>query len=471
MNNDEYLLENIGFDGNELIIKKYSSLNKQDPYSTSGYFRRLFVAWAYNIVKLSNYVSLKPQYFGYLPKYLQSKTYFEDLKNIWYNKNYKDKKYLPLVQAGFAANKIYVLYVILANICLSFTDVFRVSLFREIMSRFSGNTSYKVFKFFSQTQVVFLYIFNRIFRTLCCRKSSEFSNILRFRVTSQFQCLIFEKLLKISPSSTGNRANNGQIFNFIQVDSYKLNNLMNLTPNLFFVPFQIIIYSFMLFNLLGWIFFIGIFILILFISTNLFFQKKIKQLSKENMKYKDKRMKITSETFNNIKILKLYSWENGFKDKINKARDEELLNRERNYHIENLNSMIQWSGSIFTSIVSIGLFQYFNDKFKIEDIFTILNLFNKIQGPLKYLPNLVNHFYETVISTERIEKFLKQEEVNPDNIIKNYSEKKIKVKIENGNFSWRILLTEEKNIKEKKIEEEKIYIKKRQKNISRNRIS
>ena len=72
------------------------------------------------------------------------------------------------------------------------------------MSRFSGNTSYKVFKFFSQTQVVFLYIFNRIFRTLCCRKSSEFSNILRFRVTSQFQCLIFEKLLKISPSSTGN---------------------------------------------------------------------------------------------------------------------------------------------------------------------------------------------------------------------------------------------------------------------------
>ena len=106
----------------------------------------------------------------------------------------------------------------------------------------------------------------------------------------------------------------------------------------------------------------------------LIFPKKIKQLSKENMKYKDKRMKITSETFNNIKILKLYSWENGFKDKINKARDEELLNRERNYHIENLNSMIQWSGSIFTSIVSIGLFQYFNDKFKIEDIFTKIYL-------------------------------------------------------------------------------------------------
>ena len=436
MNNDEYLLENIGLDGNEEIIKKYSSLNKPFPYSTSGYFKRLLVIWAYNFVKISNYISLKPQFFGYLPKYLRSKYYFEDLKYVWYDKNYKNKKYLPLVLAGFAANKIYLFYVILANICLSFTDVFRVSLFREIMSRFSGNTSYGIYKIFSQTHLVFFYIFNRIFRTLCCRKSGEFSNILRFRVTSQFQCLIFEKLLRISPSSTGERANNGQIFNFIQVDSYKLNNLMNLTPNLFFVPFQIFIYSFMLFNLLGWIFFIGIIILISFISTNLFFQKKIKILSKENMKFKDKRMKITSETFNNIKILKLYSWENGFKAKINKAREEELINRQKNYGIENLNSMIQWSGPIFTSLISIGLYQYFNEKFKIEDIFTILNLFNKIQGPLKYLPNLVNHFYETVISTERIEKFLKQEEINPNNIIKDYSDKKIKIKIENGSYSW-----------------------------------
>ena len=63
MNNDEYLLENIGLNGNE-EIKKYSSLNKQFPYSTSGYFKRLFVMWAYDFVKLSNYISLKPQFFG-----------------------------------------------------------------------------------------------------------------------------------------------------------------------------------------------------------------------------------------------------------------------------------------------------------------------------------------------------------------------------------------------------------------------
>ena len=54
MENDDYLLENKKYNENEQIIKQYSSLNKQDPYSSSGPIKRLFVSWAYNIVKLSN---------------------------------------------------------------------------------------------------------------------------------------------------------------------------------------------------------------------------------------------------------------------------------------------------------------------------------------------------------------------------------------------------------------------------------
>ena len=184
------------------------------------------------------------------------------------------------------------------------------------------------------------------------------------------------------------------------------------------------------------------------------------------MKFKDKRMKISHETFNNIKILKLYSWENEFKNKINKAREEELLNKDKNNKIENINSMIQWSGPVFTSLLSIGLFQYIKGEFKIEDIFTALNLFNKIEGPLRYLPRLLSNFYETTISTQRIEKFLNQEEINPYNI-NNYSEKTLKIKIENGNFSCGVSQTLRKfeknkdkdNKKKKNVQkkEEKIY--------------
>ena len=71
------------------------------------------------------------------------------------------------------------------------------------------------------------------------------------------------------------------------------------------------------------------------------------------------------------------------------------------------------------------------------------------------MPRLLNGFYATVISTERIEKFLKQEEVNPNNIIKNYLNNKCVIKIENGNFSWGIQPSEENGANLKKIDEPK----------------
>ena len=80
----------------------------------------------------------------------------------------------------------------------------------------------------------------------------------------------------------------------------------------------------MLFQILGLIYFFGIIILIIFISGNLYFQKKLKNIIQNNLELKDERMKITTETFNNISILKLYSWENEFKKKIMKARENEL---------------------------------------------------------------------------------------------------------------------------------------------------
>ncbi len=87
------------------ILEKYSSLNKQDPYTRSGIFKRLLVIWAFKIIKLSNYIPLKSEYLGNLPEKYQSKNYINDLKEIWFNKQYKNKKFLPLIRSAFLSNK------------------------------------------------------------------------------------------------------------------------------------------------------------------------------------------------------------------------------------------------------------------------------------------------------------------------------------------------------------------------------
>jgi ABC-type bacteriocin/lantibiotic exporter with double-glycine peptidase domain len=71
----------------------------------------------------------------------------------------------------------------------------------------------------------------------------------------------------------------------------------------------VLIFTFaLLFNYLGLSFFSGIAIIILAVVTNIFLGKVLARVQKTIMKSTDDRMKLTTESFNNIKMLKLYNW-------------------------------------------------------------------------------------------------------------------------------------------------------------------
>ena len=91
------------------------------------------------------------------------------------------------------------------------------------------------------------------------------------------------------------------------------------------------------------------------------------------------------------------------------------------------------------SVAAIGAYQFLNDSFKIEDIFTSLGIFASIQNPMKSLPTTLDIILETIVSLGRIEKFLYQPEINKKNMIVNDPETKkadIAIKIQNGTFTW-----------------------------------
>ena len=433
---------NIQNDKEKEALDKYGFINKQDPYSSSGQIKRILVLWAIKIVKLSNLISLKSEYLGNLPYKYKSENYINDLKEKWFNQNYKNKTFHPLLLASISCNKLLTFYVFLTVFLRSIMEAIRLSLYKEFMNRFSKNPKEdNLYKYLNQSQIAFLFIFFRIIAVLIWRKSLEFQCLLGYKISNQFQCLIFEKLLKISPSSMNERIDTGQVINYIQTDSEKLVNLLYNFPELLCIPVQIFVYSYMLINILGFIFFVGAFVLIIFISFNFVFQGKLKKVISENMNLKDKRMKITTETFNNIKILKLYSWEDEFKNKINISRENELKNLEKRFKLSNLNNSIQWTGPVITSLLSIGLYKHFKGNFRIEEILTALTLFNKLQHPLRIFPDIIINVYSTIVSMRRIENYLNQDEINEDNLIINDHEcidNNIRIKITDGNFSWGI---------------------------------
>ena len=432
------------------IVKKYGFVN-QDPYTSANWISRLFLYWAYRIIKMANHVKIKSEYMGKLMGEYTSQKYLKSLKYVWENKGYKYKKRLALIQTGFRANIVYVFAVLFFACTKTLINILNMAIFREYMKKFSSiqSENKSFFDKFSHWEIGIMYLGLRLFEIFFMRKSFEYQTFLGFKSGTEFSCLIFEKLLKVSPASMKDKARSGEVINFIQVDAHKLTFLMLSSPDLVTFPTQIISYSYMLFKYFGISFIFGLVTLIIFLFINFYFQRKFKKTQKEQMKLKDKRMKVTTETFNNIKVLKLYSWEDEFLNRINMARENELNNLTQRFKISNLNQTIGWFAPVATSVVSIGAYQHFTDQLRIEDIFTSLNMFMALQFPLRMLPFILNNFYETTISMARLEKYLGESEINEGNIIRDNKELKnngISIKIDNGNYTWGAAIKPEDDV-------------------------
>ena len=63
-------------------VEKYGSKG-QDPFTSANYLSRLFLYWAYKIIKLGNLVTLKSEYFGTLKGKYSSVQFLKSIKNIF----------------------------------------------------------------------------------------------------------------------------------------------------------------------------------------------------------------------------------------------------------------------------------------------------------------------------------------------------------------------------------------------------
>jgi ABC-type multidrug transport system fused ATPase/permease subunit len=320
--------------------------------------------------------------------------------DIWEKKQYK-KKNNGLFKTILRANLCGLLATLslsLLMVSLEFTLIF---IFREIVKMMDP-------KYVSKFNIPFMYVVItycviRLINIMLNRHYSNFQNYLGFKSYTDLNCFIYSKVLKASPSSIKQKSKEGDIINFMQFDSMKLSFLMILSPGLFVIPIQITVYSYMLFVFFGLSFLFGFGCLFLSFVINFFIQKRFQKLSKETLKAKDKRMKVTTETFNNLKVLKLYSWEDEYLKRINTHREDEI-NCFNNVYVNSVFSMtLLWSTPVLVSVVSIGAYQYFVDQLKIEDIFSCIGIFNSIQEPIRSLPAAINSLIECLISLKRIE--------------------------------------------------------------------
>ena len=398
------------------LIQSLNEPNEQEeiklsPYYKSNIFGKFFFNWTRYAMDTANKAPLKIVDFKGLAEKDQSHNLLKPLYEKWYSKK-KENSNLFLDENAFFKSiiKSYYLWIIaltFLNICIDSLKYLQIYFYDSIIQYFEFYHSPE--KYAPPFLPIYInalgLILIKISKTFFHHQVKFTCSILGVKAANAVTALIYDKVTKTS-IFIKSQISEGEILNFIQVDSEKLNFLFTSLPKILTVPFNLIISFYALFIFFGKSFIFGLTILILMILIIWYIQYKYLSNTKEMLKKKDKRMRLTTHTFHIIKILKLFGWEDEFKDNIDQKRNDELINVKNILYLTALRTFVNSNLSLLTSLASIGGYTYFFGAMEIKTLFSSTKLVKEVAVPLIDIPQFITDLNSLLISLKRIQNFL-----------------------------------------------------------------
>ena len=216
----------------------------------------------------------------------------------------------------------------------------------------------------------------------------------------------------IGTKAPGGQAKNGTVINLMSIDSFKVAEVCAYLHFLWAaVPVEIIMAVSLLYKVLGFSSFAGIFLMVLLLPVNLWIAKSFQSAQKRIMLATDGRIHVTNEVLQNIRIIKYFAWEQRFANNVNEKRNLELQALWRKYVLWSAAATV-WSGvPILITFTSFFLYTVIEKQPLVPSIaFPALSLFSLLRVPLDQLADMVAHVQESKVSVDRVEQFLEEEE-------------------------------------------------------------
>lgn len=140
------------------------------------------------------------------------------------------------------------------------------------------------------------------------------------------------------------------------------------------------------YRLLGWSFTAGLLTFAALIPVQAWRATVFEGLEEDRMKATDERVRITSEVLASIKIVKLYGWEEAFKQRILKTKHKELDILYRSGIVEAAISLVFASSSILCSLVTFATYVTIgHGVLTPKTVFVSIALFDMLHEPIARL--------------------------------------------------------------------------------------
>uniref|UniRef100_A0A8C7K7A4 Canalicular multispecific organic anion transporter 2-like n=1 Tax=Oncorhynchus kisutch TaxID=8019 RepID=A0A8C7K7A4_ONCKI len=280
--------------------------------------------------------------------------------------------------------------------------------------------------------LAFLMFFTAFLQTLILHQHFQYCFVTGMRLRTAIIGAIYRKSLIIT-NAAKRTSTVGEIVNLMSVDAQRFMDLTTFLNMLWSAPLQIILALYFLWQNLGPSVLAGVAVMILLIPLNAAIAVRTRAYQVEQMHYKDARIKLMNEILNGIKVLKLYAWENSFKEKVLEIRQKELNVLRKTAYLGALSTMA-WTSAPFLV----------RDTLYVTKAFVSLSLFNILRFPLNMLPQVISSVVQASVSLKRIQDFLSHEELDPESVDRNNTvsgpptpnRNHSSVTVVNGKFTW-----------------------------------
>ena len=413
----------------ELLVEVKNEKEDLTPYYNSTFFGQLLFNWSRHAIKIANRNPLKISDFKGISIEDQSKTLYKALNEKW---NSQKKKYeLGKIEENafyYSILKTYYKRIIFLTILRLFAVIFeylQIYFYDSIIENFEchENEEEEECPLFPIYINAIGLVLSKLLTTFFHHQSKFGGELDGVKAANAVAALIYDKVTK-SSIFMKNQISEGEILNYIQVDSEKLNFLFTSLPSIIIIPINISVSFYALFSLFGISFLVGIAILIIMVLIIWLVQYFYLKNTKIVLKKKDRRMRITTHSLHIIKILKLFGWEDEFKQKIEEKRNDELINIKALFNLIAVRNFVNSNLSILTSLASIGGYALINGPMDISTLFTSTQLIDEVSVPTINIPQYIADLKSLMISLNRIQSFLLVKDINYHKIEKDILKQK-----------------------------------------------
>ncbi|CEP09787.1 hypothetical protein [Parasitella parasitica] len=220
------------------------------------------------------------------------------------------------------------------------------------------------------------------------------------------------KLSKVNDDEQESFSNMGKITNLMSVDADKLSDIPNFIIIIYTAPVEITIAVAYLYNLLGNAALVGLAVMIMCFPLSGLLTKKMSVSYKALTTAKDRRNDLVNELLQGIRMIKYFAWEENWKEKVFKARRDEISKLIRTIVIDVLSNIIFLTVPVLVTVPSfIWYTKVAGNELTASVAFISITLFEMLRSPLMFIPESINTLTEAYVSLNRIASYLEEPEV------------------------------------------------------------